>query len=165
MNLDLANLPQKAKLKRKENAKFFARLKAKQPKELDNTVAEIHEEVFEQIDCLQCANCCKTTSPLFTQKDIERIAGYLKMRPALFVEKYLRIDEDHDYVLKSAPCAFLGADNYCSIYEVRPLACQGYPHTDRKKFYQLLDITLKNTAICPAAFEIVERLKKSLPAV
>lgn len=150
--------------KLKENKQYFARLKRRKPKKLDETVESLHHEVFEEIDCLHCANCCKTTGPLFTQRDIERIAKHFKLRPADFVTKYLRIDEDKDYVLQQVPCPFLGADNYCSIYDVRPQACAEYPHTDRKKFYQILDLTLKNTLICPAAQRVVERLKQELPA-
>jgi hypothetical protein len=81
------------------------------------------------------------------------------MRPADFIEKYLRIDEDNDYVLQSVPCAFLDADNYCSVYEARPKACREYPHTNRKKMVRILDLTHKNTRVCPAVLEIVERLK------
>jgi Fe-S-cluster containining protein len=78
------------------------------------------------------------------------------------MEHYLRLDEDNDYVLQSVPCSFLGADNYCSIYEVRPKACREFPHTDRKKFQQISNLTLKNVAICPAAFNIVEEMKKRI---
>ncbi len=91
--------------------------------------------------------------------DIERIAKHLKLKPQQFIEQYLRIDEDKDYVLKSVPCSFLDAENYCMIYDVRPKACREFPHTDRKKFYQITDLTLQNVAICPAAFEIVEKMK------
>jgi uncharacterized protein len=63
-------------------------------------------------------------------------------------------------VLKSSPCAFLGADNYCSIYEARPRACREYPHTNRKKMHQILDLTMRNTQVCPAVLQIVERLEK-----
>lgn len=147
------------KRKLKENKKFFNKLKQRTPKDLDDTVAALHEEVFEEIDCLKCANCCKTTGPLFAQRDIERIAAHLRLKPGTMVEQYLRIDEDNDYVLQQVPCPFLGADNYCSIYEVRPQACREYPHTDRKKFHQILGLTLKNTLICPAAQQVVERMK------
>jgi Fe-S-cluster containining protein len=75
------------------------------------------------------------------------------------VANYLHIDAENDYVLNAAPCPFLGADNYCQVYEDRPKACREYPHTNRKKIYQLLDLTLKNTSICPAAYEIVEGVK------
>jgi Fe-S-cluster containining protein len=124
---------------------------------------ELHNEEFEKTDCLKCANCCKTTGPLFTDKDIRRIAKHFKMKAQEFVTAYLRIDEDNDYVLQSLPCPFLGADNYCGIYEVRPKACREFPHTDRKKFHQISSLTLKNVAICPAAYNIVENMKNRLP--
>jgi Fe-S-cluster containining protein len=98
-------------------------------------------------------HCCKTTGPLFTSADIERVSKYLKQKQ--FIEQYLRIDEDQDYVLQK--CNFL--DNACMIYEVRPKACENF-HTDRKKFQQISDLTLKNIPICPAAFNIVEEMKK-----
>jgi len=123
---------------------------------------ELHEDEFSRTDCLNCANCCKTTGPLFTQKDIERIAKHFKMKPGEFIDTYLRMDEDNDFVLQQVPCPFLGADNYCSIYEKRPKACREYPHTDRKDFHKISNITIKNTAVCPAAYNIVEEMKKRL---
>ena len=160
MNKDLDLLPQLAKDKYKENKKYFTRLRKKPPKNLDLVMQELHEEEFSQTDCLQCANCCKTTGPLFTEADIQRIAKFLKLKPQVFEEKYLKVDEDRDKVLKQLPCAFLGSDNYCMIYEVRPKACREFPHTNRKKFHQITSLTLKNTAICPAAYAIVEKMKK-----
>lgn len=148
--------------RKKENIAFFKKLKRKSPKNLDHITQELHDEVFEEIDCLQCANCCKTTGPLFTQKDINRIAKHYKMKPASFIDEYLKLDEDKDYVLQTTPCAFLGADNYCSIYEVRPKACSEYPHTNRRKLIQIASITIANTFICPAAYQVVERMKKAL---
>ena len=158
----IANLPALAKDKQKENKAFFSRLKKKPPKQLDYIMLELHNDEFSKTDCLQCANCCKTTGPLFTDKDIERIAKFFKMKPQNFIDTYLQIDEENDYVLQSVPCTFLGTDNYCSIYEVRPKACREFPHTDRKKFQQISNLTLKNVAICPAAFNIVEAMKKSI---
>ncbi|MGB0950028.1 MAG: YkgJ family cysteine cluster protein, partial [Marinirhabdus sp.] len=73
-----------------------------------------------------------------------------------------KIDEDNDHVLQRVPCAFLGDANFCNIYSVRPKACREFPHTNRKKFQQITDLTLKNVAICPAAFTIVEAMKKRL---
>lgn len=159
----LKKLPELAKAQVSENKRFFKRLKKNPPKKLDNLVHELHDEAFEEIDCLQCANCCKTTGPLFTNADIERIAKFLRLKPQQFIEQYLRVDEDNDHVLQQVPCAFLDADNYCLIYEVRPKACREYPHTDRKNFHQITNLTLKNTAICPAAYRIVEEMKKRLP--
>lgn len=158
----LKDLPRLAKDKHKQNKAFFAKLKKRPPKQLDYLMQELHKKEFEKTDCLECANCCKTTGPLFTDKDIDRISKYLKMKPQAFIASYLRIDEENDYVLQQVPCAFLGADNYCSIYDVRPKACREFPHTDRKKFQQISHLTLKNVAICPAAFNIVEEMKKRL---
>ena len=156
------NLPKKAQEKHKENKAFFTKLKKKPPKQLDYIMQELHREEFRHTDCLQCANCCKTTGPLFTDKDIARIAKHFRLKPQQFVEQFLRVDEDNDYVLQSVPCTFLDTDNYCSIYEVRPKACREFPHTDRKKFQQISNLTLKNVAICPAAYNIVEALKKRM---
>lgn len=156
----LRELPQKAKEKHNENKKFFVKLRKKPPKNLDYIMQELHEAEFERTDCLTCANCCKTTGPLFTNSDVERISKSFRMKPQKFIETYLRIDEENDYVLQQTPCTFLGADNYCSIYDVRPKACREFPHTDRKKFQQISNLTLKNVAICPAAYNIVEEMKK-----
>ncbi len=160
--MDLARHKELSKLKTKENRQFFKRLKNIKSKFLDNLVIPLHEEVFKQTNCLECANCCKTTGPVFTDKDISRIARHLSVKPSFFTEKYLRIDEDRDYVLKSVPCAFLDNDNYCSIYEVKPKACREFPHTNRIKQYQLLTLTQKNIEVCPAVFKIIERLKTKI---
>ena len=74
----------------------------------------------------------------------------------------MKIDDEQDYVLNSLPCSFLGKDNYCSIYNVRPRACKEFPHTSRKKQYQLLNLTKKNLKVCPAAYNIIEEVKNSL---
>jgi Fe-S-cluster containining protein len=163
MERELQQLPTLAKDKHNENKKYFDKLKKRVPKDLDYQMQQIHNEVFDEIDCLQCANCCKTTGPLFTNADIERIAKHLKMKPQQFINQYLYIDEDKDYVLQNLPCSFLDSENYCMIYDVRPKACREYPHTDRKRFQQITNLTLKNTAICPAAYRVVEEMKKRIP--
>ncbi|MFM7813923.1 MAG: YkgJ family cysteine cluster protein [Flavobacteriales bacterium] len=150
-------LLQRANQNKKETKKFLAGLQRK--RDLDALFHPLHEEVFEHHDCLQCANCCRTTSPIFRDVDIDRIAKPLGMRPSLFTEKYLHIDQDGDWVLNQAPCPFLGDDLACSIYDVRPKACRDYPHTDRKNVSQVLNLTYHNTMICPAVAEMVERLK------
>lgn len=148
--------------KGKEHKKFLENLKKKPPKDLDYIVQETHEEVFDEINCLDCANCCKTTGPLFIEKDIERISKHLKMKPKDFEIKFLQTDEDQDKVLKNLPCWFLAENNECSIYEVRPKACREYPHTDRKKVFQINNLMLKNTLICPAAYVWVEKIKEKI---
>lgn len=155
----IEQLPSKAAAERKSHKALFKKLRKKPPKDLDYTMKELHDETFDHINCLDCANCCKTTSPLFMDRDIKRISKFLKLKPSQFIDQYLRKDEDSDMVLQGSPCPFLFEDNKCMIYEVRPKACAEYPHTDRKKFQQISKITLENMSICPAAFEIVEKLK------
>ncbi|MBF6607490.1 MAG: YkgJ family cysteine cluster protein [Flavobacterium sp.] len=160
---DLNNIQKLAKDKHTENKKYFDKLKKKPPKNIDYVMQELHAAEFKKMDCLTCANCCKTTGPLFTNADIERISKHLRQKPQQFVDSYLKIDEDNDYVLKVLPCSFLDDANYCSIYEVRPKACREFPHTDRKKFHQIAAITLKNIPVCPATFRIVEEMKRKMP--
>ncbi|OCB75233.1 YkgJ family cysteine cluster protein [Flavobacterium crassostreae] len=163
MKPSLNELGKLAKDKHIENKKYFDKLKKKTPKNLDYVMQDLHDAVFQKTNCLDCANCCKTTGPLFTSADVARISKHLRQKPQQFIAQYLRMDEDQDYVLQSLPCSFLDTDNSCFIYEVRPKACREFPHTDRKKFQQITDITLKNIPICPAAFTIVEEMKKNLP--
>ena len=153
------SLPSKAAAEKQSHKTLFKKIKRKPPKDLDQVVQRLHDETFQKINCLDCANCCKTTSPIFTNRDINRISKFLKLKARQFSDEYLRCDEDGDMVLKSSPCPFLFEDNKCMIYEVRPKACAEYPHTNRKKFHQITDLTLKNVSICPAAFNIVEKLK------
>jgi Fe-S-cluster containining protein len=157
--VDLQRFKSEAEKQSKENKKFLQSLKRKDARDLDEQFHTLHDEVFEEINCLTCANCCKTTSPIFYQTDIERASKALRIKPGQFVEKYLRIDEDKDYVLKSSPCPFLDGENYCGIYEDRPKACREYPHTNRKKMIQILDLTYRNTLVCPAVLTMVERMK------
>lgn len=151
---------QAATRKKSENKKFLDKIKKQKPKDLDQVCNEFHDMAFENINCLSCANCCKGTGPLFLDKDIDRLAKELRIRPAEFTEKYLKIDEDRDYVFKSVPCPFLGNDHYCSVYEARPNACREFPHTQQRNMAQKLGITYLNTMICPAVALVVEELKK-----
>jgi Fe-S-cluster containining protein len=123
---------------------------------------QLHTEAFKKVDCLACANCCKNYSPRFKQPDIKRIAKRLKMKEGVLVDTYLRLDEDNDYVVKTAPCPFLGADNYCSIYEDRPGDCRRYPYTDEDVLLKRIPLTLKNTTVCPAVFWVMEKVMERI---
>lgn len=160
MIIDLDEHKEKASNKAKENKSFLAKLKKKKPKDLDYQTLQFHHEAFEKIDCLECANCCKSISPIVIDRDLDRIAKHLKMKPGELIDQYFNLDSDGDYVFKETPCPFLMPDNYCMIYEVRPRACREYPHTDRKRFVQILNLTYKNTHICPAVYDVVDNLKK-----
>jgi Fe-S-cluster containining protein len=155
----IAEVKARAERDLKANKKLVTRLKKMKIKDVDALVHPLHDEAFETIDCLECANCCSNISPIITDRDIERIAKKLRMKPSDLVEKYLYLDSDNDYVFQSAPCPFLGADNYCSIYEYRPKACAEYPHTDRAKFQQILNLSVKNTKVCPAVQQVFNVLR------
>ena len=149
--------------KAEANLKMYRKKNLKQLKKMDCEIHELHHTYTDKIDCLQCANCCKTLGPLITDADIKRMAKALRLSPSEVVASYLRIDEDGDYVFKEMPCPFLMADNYCIIYENRPKACREYPHTDRKKFYQVFNLSIKNAYTCPIAYEVLNgvlRIKK-----
>ena len=118
----------------------------------------LHEEAFEKIDCLSCAACCKNYSPRFKTPDIKRISEHLKMRESELIDTYLRLDEDGDYVVKQTPCPFLGADNYCGIYDVRPSDCERFPYTDEDVLLKRPAITQKNASFCPIVYFVLEKL-------
>jgi len=120
----------------------------------------LHEEAFEKIDCLKCANCCKKYSPRFKTPDIKRISRLLKLKEGDFIETYLKVDEDGDYVAKSTPCPFLGSDNYCSIYDNRPSDCHRFPYTDEDVIIKRQPLTLKNSSFCPIVYYVLEGLIK-----
>lgn len=132
-----------------EKGKFNNMLKA---------LPELHEKAFEKIDCLQCANCCKNYSPRFKDPDIKRIAKRLRIKEGDLVDQYLRLDSDGDYVTRQSPCPFLADDNTCNIYDDRPGDCERYPYTDEDVFLKRVQLTLKNTTVCPIAFTVMEGL-------
>ena len=161
-NLDMAlseNWTQQAQDRQKQYKAF---LKKVDVKKAIKRLPEWHETAFEQVDCLACAHCCKNYSPRFKQPDIKRIAKHLKMKEAHFLDTYLRRDEDGDYVLRQQPCPFLGGDNFCSIYEVRPSDCQRFPYTDEDILLKKQAITLKNSTFCPAVYLVLERLMSEM---
>lgn len=155
-----AHLKQLAQNTQNENKKWVQKIKAKKPRQLDALFHKMHEETFEKIDCLQCANCCKGLGPHINEKDIERLSKYLRMKPTEFIQRYLKIDEDQDSIFKEMPCPFLLPDNYCMVYDARPKACRDYPHTDHKKMIKYLNLALKNVETCPAVYLMLEDLKK-----
>lgn len=158
MSFNYTTWKQEAEKVKKENKQFLQ--KAVRKKGIEKLLPELHEEVFETVDCLKCANCCKTISPRFKTPDLVRVAKFLGIKQSELIEKYLRLDEDGDYVVKSSPCPFLGSDNYCSIYDARPGDCRKYPYTDSGDFFRYENTTLQNSTTCPAVYMVLEKLKK-----
>lgn len=138
--------------------KILSDIKRRPPEKLDLMVQAMHEEVFAETNCLECAACCKKISPILYQHDLLRLAKSFKLSIDGFCEKYLQVDKDGDYVFKLTPCPFLGADNTCDVYDDRPTACRDYPHTDRRRFHQLIELSIKNSVICPAVEKILVKL-------
>jgi Fe-S-cluster containining protein len=141
---------------------FIKWLQKNAPSNIDNLIHELHDEVFEAVDCLECANCCKTVGPAITDVDIERLSKHLKIKPSKLIELHIEMDDEHDYIFKAHPCPFLLSDNYCSVYDSRPKACREYPHTDRRRSMQLLQLHKTNITFCPAVYEVFNRLKVKL---
>lgn len=160
MTTELQNILYNFNVDKAKKKQMFKAVNKIKKKSLDTIFHTAHETVFKKINCLDCANCCKTTSPIFRDTDIKKLSKHLRIKPVQFIDNYLLLDKDQDYVLKSSPCTFLNEDNTCSVYEHRPLACKGYPHTDRKNIHQLIALTEKNSEICPAVCEIVGSIVK-----
>jgi len=119
---------------------------------------QLHDEAFEKIDCLTCAACCKNYSPRFKTPDVKRISRHLQMKEGDFIETYLRVDEDGDFVVKQSPCPFLGSDNFCSVYDVRPSDCSRFPYTDEDVIIKRQQLTLKNSTFCPITYYVLDKL-------
>jgi len=155
--IDYKLLPTLAAKSEAEWKRFFSKNK-KKLEGMDLQVHALHDKISGCTDCLTCANCCRSLGPRITDKDVEHMAKALRIKASDVIKKYLRIDEDKDMVFQSMPCPFLGLDNYCSIYESRPKACREYPHTDRKRFYQLFNLSIKNAYTCPIVYEVLKQL-------
>jgi hypothetical protein len=136
--------------------KLFRGLGRKGQREVERCFRAAHERAFAEINCLQCGNCCLTTGPRLSERDVQRLAGALSLRPARFIQRYTRRDEDGDLVFARMPCPLLGEDLYCSVYSVRPTACREYPHTEEVATARQLTLVLKNVTICPIAAQTVE---------
>ena len=146
--------------KKKQIKKFFDKLHRTDEKKMNHLFNRIHDKVFERIDCLKCGNCCSTISPMISDNDIQKMAKALKSKPSEITSGYLLLDNDNDYVFKSVPCPFINAENnLCSVYGSHPRACREYPHTNRQNVVQILNLTYKNTFICPAVYLIIKEIQ------
>ena len=87
MNDLLHNWEKKSAARQKDYQRFLqkADTKALRNKVLDRLPA-LHEEAFQQVDCLTCANCCKRYSPRFKTPDIKRIAKHLRLKESELID-------------------------------------------------------------------------------
>jgi len=160
----LKTLKKKFDLSRKAFRYFISRLEKKPPQNLHEILDKTEKEVWQQVSCLNCANCCKVMSPTYTAEDIRRISAHLKMKPKEFKEKWLYRDRsNNDWMNKSQPCQFLELKtNMCTIYEVRPADCADFPHFHKRPATDYLYIHKQNIEYCPATMLMIEKLKTTL---
>lgn len=159
--VNLRSFKQRVRHQKKRFRSFLTRLENNPPPNLDKLAEKADREVWEETDCLSCANCCKTMSPTFNTKDIRRISAHFDMSPKQFKEKWLFFDKkDKDWMNRKQPCQFLDlTTNMCSIYAIRPDDCAGFPHLTKKKMTDYMHVHKQNIAYCPATFKMVEKMK------
>ena len=162
--VNLFSFRKKVSLYRKFFNKYLRRVEKLKPQGLDDLAGQLDAEVWKEIDCLSCANCCKTMTPTFTAKDIRRISKHLNMRPKDFKERWLKYEKkDGDWVNKTQPCQFLDlSTNMCSIYELRPDDCAGFPHLAKKKMIDYMHVHRQNISYCPATYKMVEKMMEKI---
>lgn len=160
MLVNLRSFKQKVRHHQKSFKRYLGRIEKNPPRNLDTIAEIIDAEVWREVDCLSCANCCKTMTPTFTTKDIKRISAHFEMTQQEFKTKWLKFDKkDGDWVNKKQPCQFLDlGTNMCSIYEVRPADCAGFPYLKKKKMVDYIHVHQQNVELCPATFKMVEKM-------
>ncbi|HMO60692.1 MAG TPA: YkgJ family cysteine cluster protein [Ferruginibacter sp.] len=164
MKVNFRSFKQKFRLHKKTFRAFITRIENNPPKNLHQVLDSLEPEVWNEIDCLSCGNCCKKMTPTFSVQDIKRISAHFEMTPAAFKEKWLTYDKaDKDWQNKQQPCQFLNlSDNKCSIYAIRPDDCAGFPHLAKKKATDYMHIHKQNIEYCPATFKMVEKMRARL---
>ena len=164
MKVNLRLFRKQVELYKRKFRRFLTRLEKEPPAGLDKLAELVSKDVWREVDCLTCANCCKTMSPTFNVKDVKRISAHLGMQPLEFREKYLYLEKkEGDWMNKLQPCQFLDlTTNMCSIYAVRPDDCAGFPHLTRKKMVDYMHVHKQNIQYCPATYKMVEKMKALL---
>src|SRR5258708_6838621 len=133
--VNLRSFRQKVKKYKRSFRLFLTKIEKQPPRGLHKLMDTVEKEVWPEIDCLSCGNCCKTMTPTFSVSDIKRISAHFDMTPLEFKDKWLLYEKkDKDWQNKKQPCQFLNLkDNKCSIYAIRPSDCAGFPHLTKKK--------------------------------
>jgi len=142
--------------------RFITRLKRNAPRGLQSFATQASNSAWDGIDCLSCANCCKTMTPTYKNSDIKRIASYLKISTEEMKKKWLKRDRGTvKWLNKTTPCQFLDLKtNMCNVYEVRPTDCAGFPHLTKKRIIEYIDMHKENLDQCPATFKMVEKMNE-----
>jgi len=164
MSVNLRSFKQRVRHRKSAFRRFLSRLEKNPPKKLDEITVLAEKEIWREIDCLTCANCCKTMTPTYTLKDIKRISAHLGMKQQDFKDKWLYKERSTgDWLNRSTPCQFLNLEtNMCNIYEVRPDDCAGFPHLPKKKMVEYMHVHKQNLEFCPATYRMVEKMMEKL---
>ena len=164
MLTDLVQIRLAGEKKRPENERFRRFLKSRDHS--DRILRRIAEGIEEQIDCTQCANCCRVATVQVSDRDVERLARRLRVAPAKFTAEYTAKSEEEGRILRreeGAGCVFLSG-NECSVYEARPDICQRFPHLVRgagsiaSRMWQFID----RACYCPIVYNSLEAFKEEL---
>jgi Fe-S-cluster containining protein len=162
MITDLVQIKRLGEKKREENGKFRVHLKTHDYNE--KRFRRIGEEVEDQIDCTVCANCCRVATVEVSDRDIDRLAKFLKIKRQKFIDEYTVVNEEEgttDLRRTDKGCVFLSG-NDCTIYEERPDICRNFPHVVRgegritTRMWQFID----RACYCPIVYNALEAFKK-----
>jgi len=164
MLTDLVQIRVQGEKKRDENMRFRRFMKSHAHS--DRILRRIAEEIEAQIDCTQCANCCRVATVALSERDVERLSKFLRISQAKFLAEYTEESDSEGRILKrsnAAGCVFLSG-NDCTIYEARPDICQRFPHLVRgngslaSRMWQFVD----RACYCPIVYNSMEAFKKEL---
>lgn len=158
---DLTRIKEISRDKQNENWIFNIILEHRTPVELNPTVNNLYKEISSEVDCKNCANCCKSLRVRLDDEDIEYFCKGLDLDPKAFREQYLVKCETGEYIFETMPCPFL-KDNLCSNYQYRPKRCRSFPHLDKEDFITRLEHISLIYSVCPIVFNLYERLKNDL---
>jgi uncharacterized protein len=161
---DLVQIERMGEKKRKENEALRRHMKMHNVPE--RRLRKIAEEVEGQIDCTECANCCKVATAQLLERDVERLAKHMRLSISKFKAEYTMEDPEDGLVLKrddQAGCVFLDGKT-CTVYETRPASCENFPHLVRgqgtipARMWQFID----RATYCPIVYNTLEAFKPAL---
>jgi Fe-S-cluster containining protein len=158
---DLIQIRRQGEQKREENLRFRKWIKSHNF--VERQFRHAGEEVEAGIDCQTCAECCRVTEVQIVERDVDKLARFLRISPHKFVQEYTSLDEDDAMILKreeSGACVFLSG-NECTVYEARPGNCERFPHILRgagslqSRMWEFAD----RATYCPIVFNWMEKVK------
>ncbi len=161
MITDLVQIRRLGDKMRDENSRFRKHLKTHGC--VERRLRHIAEDIEDRIDCTTCANCCRVASTPLLERDIVKLARYLRLTVAKFRDQYVDTDAEGDVILRRNEngCIFLSG-NECTVYEARPSNCVDFPHVVRgegriaTRMWEFID----RASYCPIVFNTLEAFKE-----